>query len=98
MSDPASELTHDLAAHRFVLPIDGSEEPAVAYYQVDQEGRLVITHTEVPYAASGQGIGSRLARAIFETARRDGVRLVLRCPFLGHWYARHPEYGDVVAG
>ena len=93
-----SDVVHDVSARQFILNIDGSDDPAQAFYQIDAEGRLVMTHTEVPFAASGRGIGSRLARGIFEIARRDGLQLVLRCPFLGGWFARHPEYGDVVAG
>lgn len=96
--DEASDVVHDVSARRFILNIDGSDDPAQAFYRIDAEGRYVMTHTEVPFAASGQGIGSRLAKGIFEMARRDGLQLVLRCPFLGAWFARHPEYGDVVAG
>ncbi len=91
-------VQHDPGQKRFTLDIEGSEEPAIAWYQIDPEGTLVMTHTEVPFAASGQGVGSRLARGLFDIARKEGLRLVLRCPFLGRWYARHPEYSDVVAG
>lgn len=94
----AGEVWHDPSRKRFVLEVEGSDDPAQAYYQIDAEGRLVMTHTEVPFAASGQGIGSRLAKGIFEIARGESLRLVLRCPFLGAWFARHPDYGDVVAG
>lgn len=96
--DAIGRVLHDTAGHKFVLAIDGSDDPAQAFYRVEPGGELAMIHTEVPFAASGQGIGSQLARGIFEIARRDGLRLVLRCPFLGEWYARHPEYGDVVSG
>ena len=91
-------VIHDPAGRRFVLAIPDSDDPAVAYYQTDPDGRLVLTHTEVPFAASGQGIGSRLAEGVFGHARRDGLRLVLRCPFMGAWFARHPDFSDVVDG
>ncbi|AKM12176.1 GNAT family N-acetyltransferase [Croceicoccus naphthovorans] len=91
-------VRHEPGASRFILNIDGSDDSAIAWYQTDPEGNLLMTHTEVPFAASGQGIGSRLARGLFDIARKDGLRLVLRCPFLGQWFARHPEYSDVVAG
>jgi len=82
--------------HRFELPIEG-DAMALAYYTTD-DGRVVLTHTEVPAEFSGQGIASRLARCIFELLRRSGRKAVLKCPFMGEFFARHPEYADVVEG
>jgi predicted GNAT family acetyltransferase len=93
-----TEVTENAAMQRFELPIeDGDGAIAAAYYR--QEGDLlVLTHTEVPAEFGGRGIGSRLARGVFELLRSSGRRAVLRCSFMGAWYARHPEYADVVAG
>jgi uncharacterized protein len=82
--------------HRFELPIEG-EEIAAAYYRVEN-GRVVLTHTEVPQQFSGQGIGSRLARGVFDAIRASGRKAVLKCPFMGAFAARHPEYSDIVDG
>lgn len=81
--------------NRFELDIDG--ELALAYYRLDGD-RIVLTHTEVPQALSGQGIGSRLAKGVFEQIRASGRKVVLRCSFMAGWVARHPQYGDIVAG
>ena len=86
------------AKHRYELAIEGSEEPAAAYFRDDEDGRRVLTHTEVPSEYSGQGIGSRLAKGVFDDARAKGLKLVLKCPFMGAWFARHTDYADVVAG
>ena len=91
-----SEVRDNIAQHRFELPING-EAMAVAYYKIE-DGRVVLTHTEVPAEFSGQGIASRLARGIFELLRGSGRQAVLKCPFVGEYFARHPEYADVVAG
>lgn len=80
---------------RFELAIDGGHEVAAAYYRV-QGDRLTLTHTIVPERFSGQGIGSKLARGVFELLRASGRKAVLRCPFMAAFYARHPEYADVV--
>ena len=85
------------AQHRFELAIDGSDDIAAAYYRIDN-GRVVLTHTEVPQAFSGQGIGSRLARGVFDAIRASGRKAVLKCPFMAAFYARHPEYSDIVDG
>lgn len=91
-----SEVRDNAGQHRFELPIKG-EAMAVAYYNIE-DGRVVLTHTEVPAEFSGQGIASRLARGIFELLRRRGRKAILKCPFMGGFFARHPEYADVVEG
>ena len=93
-----SEVIENPERHRFELVIDGSEEIAAAYYRINNDGNLVLTHTEVPSEFSGQGIGSKLARGVFEMIRASGRKAVLKCPFMGAFYSRHPEYFDIVVG
>ncbi|HEV7328146.1 MAG TPA: GNAT family N-acetyltransferase [Bosea sp. (in: a-proteobacteria)] len=81
--------------NRFELDIDG--ELALAYYKLDDD-RVVLTHTEVPQALSGQGIGSRLAKGVFEQIRASGRKVVPRCSFMAGWVSRHKEYDDIVVG
>ncbi|MGE7467958.1 GNAT family N-acetyltransferase [Bosea sp. NPDC003192] len=47
--------------------------------------RIVVTHTEVPPAFNGRGLGSQLAEGIFEIARASGRRVVPRCSFVAAW-------------
>jgi predicted GNAT family acetyltransferase len=77
-----SEVVENPERHRFELAIDGSDEVAGAYYRLDDNGNLVLTHTEVPSEFSGRGIGSRLAQGTFDLIRASGRKAVLRCPFL----------------
>lgn len=93
-----ADVIHNHAEHRFELAIEDSDDMALAFYRTDENGHRVLTHTEVPFEFSGQGLASRLARAVFDDARAHTVKLVLKCPFMADWFARHPEYGDVVAG
>ena len=81
--------------NRFELALDGGTA-LVAYRR--EGDRLVLIHTEVPEELSGQGIGSRLARGVFELIRESGRKAVVRCPFLQAWLAKHPEYDDIVDG
>ena len=81
--------------NRFELAI--GDELALAYYKLDGD-RIVLTHTEVPQALSGQGIGSRLAKGVFEQIRASGRKAVLRCSFMAGWLSRHPDYDDIVVG
>lgn len=93
-----STVIDNPAEHRFELPIDGSEgDIAAAYYRIEGD-RLLLIHTDVPQQFSGQGIGSQLARGVFDAIRASGRKAVLRCSFMGAYYARHPEYSDIVVG
>ena len=94
----SGHVTDNPRMHRFELPIDESDgEIAAAYYRLEGD-RIILTHTEVPQAFSGQGIGSRLARGVFDAIRESNRKAVLKCPFMGAFYARHPEYSDIVDG
>ena len=94
--DPSTgEVSDNPAEHRFELAIDGGHDTAAAYYDAGPD-HIILTHTIVPEQFSGRGIGSKLARGVFEALRASGRRAVLRCPFMAAYYARHPEYSDVV--
>lgn len=93
-----SAVIDNPAESRFELPIDGGDGDIAAVYYRMEADRLILTHTEVPYQFSGQGIGSQLARGVFDAIRASGRKAVLRCSFMGAYYARHPEYSDIVVG
>ncbi len=57
---------------------------------------MIFTHTEVPAAVEGQGIGSRLIRGALEAARAQGLQVVPRCSFVSAYLARHPEFNELV--
>jgi predicted GNAT family acetyltransferase len=89
------EVTDNPTEGRFELALDGAI--AVAYYKI-VDGRIVLTHTEVPQQFSGQGIGSRLARGVFETIRSRGQRAIAKCPFMAAYASRHPEFAALLDG
>jgi predicted GNAT family acetyltransferase len=92
----ADEIINNVAMKRFELPI-ASDAAAVAYYSVE-DGRVVLRHTEVPSEYGGQGIGKRLAHAVFETLRTEGKRVIAKCPFMASYAARNPEYAALLDG
>lgn len=91
-----TEVIDNPAEHRFELALEG-DAIAAAYYRIE-DGRVVLTHTEVPYEYSGQGIGSRLARGAFDAIRASGRKAAIKCSFMARFYAAHPEYSDIVDG
>ena len=90
----ASQVRNNTARRRFELEID--DQLAKACYSL-QGNVITFTHTEVPEALEGDGVGSRLARGALEIARAAGLRVVARCPFIAGWMARHPEFNDLLA-
>ncbi len=93
MDNPVIE---NVAEHRFEMPI-AEGAIAAAYYLVDGN-RLILTHTEVPSDYAGQGLATRLATGTFDLIRQSGRKAVLKCAFMGRFYAAHPEYSDIVDG
>jgi uncharacterized protein len=88
------EITNNEKESRFEA--SALEGLAFLRYQVLHDGTFVLIHTEVPPALAGRGLASRLARTGLDLARARGVRVVLKCPFVAEFIARHPEYQDLV--
>ncbi|WP_315927979.1 GNAT family N-acetyltransferase [Mesorhizobium sp. SP-1A] len=89
------KIVDNHSMNRFELPV--GDATAVAYYRIEN-GRVVLVHTEVPQELSGQGIGTRLAKGVFEAIRASGRRVIAKCPFMAAFASRHPEYLDMVDG
>jgi predicted GNAT family acetyltransferase len=89
------DVVENAEQNRFELSLDGGT--ALVAYRRDGE-RLVLVHTEVPAEFGGQGVGSKLAKGVFELLRASGRKAVVRCEFLQGWLTKHPDYNDVVDG
>jgi predicted GNAT family acetyltransferase len=93
MADEAA-VTDNPGKHRYETPI--GDAVAFLTYNDDPDGARVFVHTEVPPAFEGRGIGGRLVKTALDDARRDGRRVVPKCPFVRSYIERHPEYADLV--
>ena len=92
--EPAVTVAHQPDASRFIVELDG--EQAIAQY--DRHGREVhFTHTEVPAAFEGKGVGTQLAKAALDWAVGEGLTIVPQCAFIASYLKRHPEYREHVA-
>ena len=75
-------------SNRFETDVDG----LVAHLDYQRNGNeLAILHTEVPPALRRQGIGTLLAKTAMETARAEGLRLKVLCPFVREYRRKHPD-------
>ena len=68
---------------------------AIANYRRDDR-TIAITHTEVPRAVEGRGVGSALVKGMLDEIRREGRKVVPLCSFVRAYINRHPEYHDLV--
>jgi predicted GNAT family acetyltransferase len=89
-----SIVNDNTAEHRFELR--AGDHLAVAHYTLTS-GIITFTHTEVPPALSGRGIGSKLARGALEQVRARGLKVVPKCPFISAFIAKNAEFADLVA-
>ena len=93
--DPANlEVRNNEAASRYEADIEGQK--AFAVYQKDGD-EITFTHTEVPSALEGQGVGSRLAQVALDDAKEQGLSVVPACPFIAAYIEEHPEYQELVS-
>ncbi len=87
-------VSNNEAEQRYELEVEG--ELALAAYRLS-DGRIIFTHTEVPDALEGRGIGSRLVKAALDDVREKGLKAVPACAFVKHYIDQHPETQDLLA-
>lgn len=81
------------ARHRFELQTTAGL--AIANYRRD-DLTITITHTEVPRAVEGRGVGSALVKGMLDEIRREGRKVVPLCSFVRAYINRHPDYHDLL--
>lgn len=89
--DPA--IQHDSQNGRFQVSVEGHQ--AHLDYRED-DGRMVITHTEVPPSIGGKGIAAALVVAALEYARAGSMKVVPACEYAAMFMRRHGEYADLL--
>jgi predicted GNAT family acetyltransferase len=58
--------------------------------------QIDLLHTEVASKFEGQGLASRLIRAILDDVRARGLVAMPYCPFVRAYIGKHEEYLDLV--
>ena len=80
---------------RYTVTVDGHE--AELTYSRAGATRIIIDHTGVPRALSGQGVGHALVARAVSDARAERKSVIPLCPFAKAEIAKHPEWQDVLA-
>jgi predicted GNAT family acetyltransferase len=92
-SSPELRITEDPERCRFEADLHGQ----TAFVEYRRRGnRIYLSHTEVPPAFEGRGIGSALAKYALDYARSKSLEVVPSCPFIAAYIRSHPVYADLV--
>lgn len=92
MSDEYT-VTHNEAEKRFEVRLHG-RLAELTYHLTNN--RIIFTHTGVPTALEGRGVGGALAKAGLEYAQTHNLGVVPLCPFVKRYIAQHPEYQSLI--
>jgi len=59
-------------------------------------GAVALTHTEVPEALEGKGVGSALVAKTLQRIESEHKKVIPLCPFVKSYIRRHPEWERIV--
>jgi len=86
-------FTNNTKRSRYELVTDGH----ISYVEYMLPGKkLILTHTEVPKALEGKGIGSKLIDHVLDDAKNLGLKVIPLCPFIASYIKRHPKWNSVL--
>ena len=60
-------------------------------YTREEDGTVVLVHTEVDPAYKGQGLGNVLVQGALDDLRERGLAMRPVCPFVTAYLRRHPQ-------
>jgi predicted GNAT family acetyltransferase len=79
---------------RFEIDL-GDGSLAIAEYTLPA-GKIMFTHTEVPEAHEGKGIGTTLIRFALDAARERGLKVIPICPFFAAYMQKNADVQDLL--
>ena len=86
-------ITHNREICRF----EYTAPEAVAYIEYVIEGRVMdLTHTIVPKALEGRGLGGSLVKHALDYARENGYMVKPTCWFVDKFIKKFKDYQDLV--
>jgi predicted GNAT family acetyltransferase len=88
MDTSSLPVIHNQASHRFEVRV-GTYLAELTYILKDDS--MIFTHTGVPPALEGNGIGSLLVKTGIKYARNNALKVESLCWFVSKYIERHPE-------
>lgn len=82
--------------HRFELKVD--EYLTKIDFKKNSRGWIYMTHTEVPSALEGKGVGHKLVREALDWLEKNDHKVVPLCPFVKAFMIQNlDDYKEMIA-
>jgi len=80
---------------RFELDAEG--RTAIIETILSNDNVMFLTHTEVPIALEGKGVGKRIVESALNYIKDHNYKLAPLCPFVAAYLKRHTEWKTILA-
>jgi len=92
----ATEFTHDPAAHRYTMTVDGDVVSVLEY--LDHGSSVVFHHTVTVPQHRGHGYAAQLVEHAVDDVESSGRGpITATCWYVAEWFDRHPERAGLLA-
>ena len=97
MSDkyPGLELVKNEDKKRFEMEVEN--HIAFVEYILTNDNVMFLTHTEVPKALEGKGVGGSIVEKALSYIKENEHTLAPLCPFVASYLRKHPEWKVLLA-
>ncbi len=65
-------------------------------YEMTDDKKMTILHTEVDPSLEGQGVGKQLLAKLVEFVRKEQIRVFPQCPFANTMLKRNKQWQDIL--
>lgn len=90
-----NQLFRNEEKRRFELEVDG--HTAFIEYLIDKDHVMYLTHTEVPAALGGKGVGKNIVEQTLSYLKDNDFKLAPLCPFVAAYLKRNPDWKFLLA-
>lgn len=90
-----ADVTKNTDEKRFEIHVDG-ELAGYSDYVIGEGETVVLHHTVVEDAFSGQGLAGELTRYALDDIRDQGYLVDPQCSYVKGFIEKNPEYADLV--
>ena len=66
----------------------------ISYHK--ENGKFILSHSEVPSAHRGKGIGKRMVESTYEYLESNGIAAYAGCPFIRWVGSRNPKWKQFI--
>lgn len=88
-------LVQNQDKRRFEMEVEN--HIAFIEYIINKDNIMYLTHTEVPRALEGKGVGGSMVEKALNFLKDNGYTLAPLCPFVAAYLKRHPEWQSILA-